>query len=174
MSGGTLPRVLAISLGVCLVLLPAALYAIFVHAPGEPTMGVVQRIFYFHVPCAICMELCFFGCGIASAVYLGRRSSRWDALAVSLGEVGMLLFACVITTGPLWGRKAWGVYWTWDPRLTSTLVAGMIFLAYLVLRASRGVGDVEKRFAAGWRSWEPWTCRSSSTPWSVGAARTRR
>jgi heme exporter protein C len=144
-----IPRGLSIAAGALGLLLPAALYAIFVHAPVERTMGVAQRIFYFHVPCAMSMEYLFFACGLCSAVYLARRDDRWDALAVALAEVGMMFFACVLTTGPLWARKAWGVWWTWDPRLTSTLVAGMIYFSYLVLRGAGGIGESGKRFAAG-------------------------
>lgn len=148
-SAGAAPRGLLLVLSLVVLALPAALYAIFVHAPVERTMGVAQKIFYFHVPCAISMEYTFFACGISSAVYLFKRDQRWDALAVALAEVGMLFFACVMTTGPLWARKGWGVWWTWDPRLTSSLVAGMIYFAYLVLRSSTEIGETGKRFAAG-------------------------
>lgn len=144
-----MPKGLVILLGAIACLLPAALYAIFVHAPVERTMGVAQRIFYFHVPCAMSMDYWFFACGLCSAVYLVRRDERWDAFAVALAEVGMMFFACVMTTGPLWARKAWGLWWTWDPRLTSTLMAGIIFLAYVVLRGTGQTGEAEKRFAAG-------------------------
>ena len=87
---------------------------------------------------------------MCSAVYLKNRDDRWDAVAVAAAEVGMLFCVdrCSIT-GPLWARKAWGVWWTWDPRLTSTLLEAMIFFAYLVLRSFGALGEVEKRFAAG-------------------------
>jgi heme exporter protein C len=143
------PKLLLSLVGACIVVLPAALYAIFVHAPLELQMGIAQKIFYFHVPCANAMYAGFILCAVGSAVYLAKRSERWDALALAAGEVGMLFFLCVVTTGPLWARKAWGVYWTWDPRLTTTLLGGLIFLAYLVLRSFGGSGEVEKRFAAG-------------------------
>lgn len=142
------PRGLLALLGGAIATLIAALYAIFVHAPVERTMGVAQRIFYFHVPCAISMEYWFFAAGFCSLVYLFKRDERWDAFAIAFAEVGMMFFACVLTTGPLWARKAWGVWWTWDPRLTSTLLAGMIYFAYLVLRSGGAVGETGKRFAA--------------------------
>lgn len=124
------------------------LYAIFFYAPVERTMGIVQKIFYFHVPSAYAMYIGFGICGIGSAVFLANRKDAWDALAVAGAEVGLLFCLVVLTTGPLWARKAWGVWWTWDPRLTSTLLAAMIFTAYVVLR-SFGAGETERRFAAG-------------------------
>lgn len=133
----------------CAVLTLATLYAIFVVAPVERQMGVVQKIFYFHVPSAYGMYIGFGVCAIASAVYLAKRDDRWDALAVAAAEVGSLFCIIVLVTGPLWGRKAWGTFWTWDPRLTTTLLAGMIYFAYVVLRSFGSVGEVEKRFAAG-------------------------
>jgi heme exporter protein C len=134
---------------VCGLLVPVTLYYIFAFAPVELQMGVVQKIFYFHMPCANAMYLGFGVCSLASMVYLAKRDERWDALAIAGAEVGMLFCLTVLVTGPLWGRKAWGVYWTWDPRLTSTLLETMIFFAYLVLRSFGSLGEVEKRFAAG-------------------------
>lgn len=131
------------------VLILTALYHIFYVAPVELQMGVVQKIFYFHVPSAYAMYVGFVTCGIASGVYLKNRSGAWDAIAVGGAEVGVLFCAIVLVTGPLWARKAWGVWWTWDPRLTSTMLAGMIYLAFMSLRGSGGAGEVEKRFAAG-------------------------
>ena len=107
------------------LLLLAALYTIFVVAPVEQQMGIVQKIFYFHVPSAYAMYVGFGASALGSAMYLFRRGARWDALGVAGAEVGMLFCLIVLTTGPLWARKAWGVYWTWDPRLTTTLLAGM-------------------------------------------------
>lgn len=125
------------------------LYLVFVVAPVEMQMGVVQKIFYFHVPSAYAMYLGFVTAAVGGAVYLIRRDPKWEAISVAGAEVGMLFCVLVLTTGPLWARKAWGVWWTWDPRLTTTLLAGMIFAAYLALRSMGGAGEVEKRFAAG-------------------------
>jgi len=134
--------------GLAATSLLVALYLIFVVAPVEMQMGVVQKIFYFHVPSAYAMYVGFVGAGVGSAVYLARRSDRWDAFAVSAAEVGVVFCLVVLITGPLWARKAWGVYWTWDPRLTTTLLAGMIFLAYLSLRSFGEAGEAERRFSA--------------------------
>ena len=132
-----------------LALFAAALYAIFVVAPVEQQMGIVQKIFYFHVPSAYAMYIGFFVSAVGSAVYLLKRDPRWDAVPVAGAEVGTLFCLIVLLTGPLWARKAWGVWWTWDPRLTTTLLSGMIFAAYLALRSMGDAGEVEKRFAAG-------------------------
>ena len=136
-------------LGVVTVLLAlSALYAIFVMAPVELQMGIVQKIFYFHVPSAYAMYVAFVTSAVGSAVYLWRRDERWDALAVSGAEVGLVFCLIVLITGPLWARKAWGTYWTWDPRLTTTLLAGMIYVAFNVLRGLGQAGEAEKRFAS--------------------------
>jgi heme exporter protein C len=135
--------------GVSAVMMMIELYLIFVVAPVERMMGIVQKIFYFHAPSAYAMYLCYGVCAIASAVYLAKRDDRWDAWAVAGGEVGSMFCVIMLLTGPLWGRKAWGTYWTWDPRLTTTLLAGMVYFAYVVLRSFGASGEVEKRFAAG-------------------------
>jgi heme exporter protein C len=140
---------LYVIIAISALLMLAELYLIFVYAPVEKQMGIVQKIFYFHVPSAYAMYLGFGVSAIASAIYLAKRDERWDAWAVAGAEIGALFCAIVLVMGPLWGRKAWGTYWTWDPRLTTTLLAGMIYFAYIVLRSFGGTGEVEKRFAAG-------------------------
>jgi heme exporter protein C len=135
--------------GLTLLLMGISLYEIFFVAPAEAQMGIVQKIFYFHVPSAYAMYVGFVTSGVASGIYLARRDERWDALAVAGAEVGLAFCVIVLTTGPLWARKAWGVWWAWDPRLTTTLLAGMIYVAFVSLRGSGAAGQVEKRFAAG-------------------------
>lgn len=132
-----------------LLLFGATLYTIFEVAPVEKQMGIAQKIFYFHVPSAYAMYIGFGVSAVGSLLYLVKRDSKWDAFGVAGAEVGFLFWMIVILTGPLWARKAWGVWWTWDPRLTTTLLAGMIFAAYLALRSMGDAGEVEKRFAAG-------------------------
>lgn len=129
-------------------LLGAALYQIFFVAPVEEQMGIVQKIFYLHVPCAYGMYVGFTVASVGGLLYLWKREARWDALAMSGAEVGVLFTAIVLVTGPLWGRKAWGAYWVWDPRLTSTLLTGLIYTSYIGLRSFGQPGEVEKRFAA--------------------------
>jgi heme exporter protein C len=116
-------------------------------APYEATMGLIQKIFYFHAPVAMSLFLAAFVCGVASGVYLFTGKPWADRVAHAAGELTALLGLIVLVTGPLWGRKAWGVWWQWDARLTSTFVMWMIFLAYLLLRRYGGIGS--EKLAAG-------------------------
>jgi heme exporter protein C len=116
-------------------------------APYESTMGLIQKIFYFHVPVAITMLVSAFVCGIASIRYLITRDKRSDNTALAAMELILVFGTIVLITGPLWARKAWGVYWQWDARLTSTLVLWMIAAAYMLLRRFGGPGS--DRLAAG-------------------------
>lgn len=115
-------------------LLSYGLYAALVGAPTEQTMGDVQRIFYYHVPSAWTAFVLFFLNFIASIWYLVKRSVKADAIAVSAAEVGVVYCTIVLITGPLWARPVWGIWWTWDARLTSTLVLWLIYVSYLLLR----------------------------------------
>ena len=103
-------------------------------APTEETMGEIQRIFYYHVPSAWTAMLLFFANFLASVAYLLRRSPQADAWAVSFAEVGVVFCTIVLVTGPLWAKPVWGIWWTWDARLTTTLVLWLIYVAYLMLR----------------------------------------
>jgi heme exporter protein C len=116
-------------------------------APYESTMGLVQKIFYFHAPIGMTMFVSAFVCGIASAIYLFTRRAGADRVAVSAAELTSVLGIIVLVTGPLWARKAWGVWWEWDARLTSSLVLWLTFTAYLLLRRYGGPGS--DRLAAG-------------------------
>jgi heme exporter protein C len=111
------------------------------NAPYESTMGLVQKIFYFHVPSWFVMFSAAGVCGMASAVYLFTGRSGADRLAVSAAELAVLFGLMGLITGPLWGRKAWGVWWQWDARLTTALVCWLVFVAYLLLRKYGGVGS---------------------------------
>lgn len=145
---GPWPRAQTLLGAAAIVALAVALWHIFAVAPVELQMGIVQKIFYFHVPSAYAMYLAFVLSAVGSAVHLFRRDERWDALAVAGAEVGLVFCLIVLVTGPLWARKAWGTYWTWDPRLTTTLLAGMIYAAFNVLRGFGQSGEAEKRFAS--------------------------
>ena len=135
-----LNRLFVPSLIVGLVLFAGAPLMI-ARAPYESTMGLVQKIFYFHVPAWIVMFLGVFTCGIASAIYLfGRRRSA-DRVASAAAELALLFGTIGLVTGPLWGRKAWGVWWQWDARLTLALVLWMIVASYLLLRRYGGPGS---------------------------------
>ena len=124
-------------------------YWAFFMAPHERVMGLVQKIFYFHVPCAMAMQGLFITCGGASLWYLMWGSEKADRLAVATAEVGVLMAAFVLITGPLWARKAWGYYWQWEPRLTLTMVVCFLFAAYIALRNFGGDDPLTKRISAG-------------------------
>lgn len=113
----------------------ASLWLIFVVVPTEAQMGIVQRIFYVHVPCAWVAYLCFITVAVASGRYLWNRSERADRLAVAAAEIGVLFCTLLLVTGPIWARPIWGVWWTWDPRLTMTVILWAIYLGYVMLRA---------------------------------------
>jgi heme exporter protein C len=130
---------------VCMVV---SLQVIFLKAPVEATMGIVQKIFYFHVPAAYAMYLGATVCFVGSACYLARATPRFDALARAGAEVAVTMGLMVLISGPLWAAKAWGKYWTWDPRLTTSLLSVMVYVAYVVLRAFTGDGEAERKFAA--------------------------
>jgi heme exporter protein C len=119
---------------VTLCLLSWGLYEALIGAPTEATMGPVQRIFYYHVPCAWVMLLAFPVNFIASIIYLKNRNMALDAFAVATAEVGVVFCTIVLLTGPIWGKPVWGIWWTWDARLTSTLVLWLIYVSYLLLR----------------------------------------
>ena len=122
---------------------------LILRAPYESTMGLVQKIFYFHAPAGIVMFLAAFVCGINSARFLFRKSVRADHLALAAAELTVLLGTIVLVTGPLWARKAWGVWWTWDPRLTLSLLLWMMFGAYLLVRRYGGPGAEKLAAAVG-------------------------
>jgi len=124
------------------------LYLVFFQAPTEVQMGISQKIFYIHVPSAYGMYFGYTISAVAGMIYLAKRSDRADAWSLAGAEIGTLFVLIVLITGPLWGRKAWGTFWVWDPRLTSTLLTGLIYVSFLALRGFGQVGEVEKRFAA--------------------------
>ena len=123
-----------IAVAVVVALLAFGLHQALVVAPTEATMGDVQRIFYYHVPSAWTAFLLFFVNFLASVWYLFRRGGVSDAIAVTTAEVGVVFCTIVLITGPIWARPVWGIWWTWDARLTSTLLLWLIYVSYLILR----------------------------------------
>ncbi len=118
------------------VLMLLALYSIFIYAPVEKTMGVIQKIFYIHLPSALLAYLAFFITFIASIFYLYRKDPKWDTVAHCAVEIGVIFCTIVLVTGPIWAKPIWNVWWTWDPRLTTTLILWFTYVAYLMLRRS--------------------------------------
>jgi heme exporter protein C len=157
---------------------------LIVGAPYESTMGLVQKIFYFHFPAWMAMFLAVFVSGGASVVFLATGRKRADMMAVAAAELVVVFGLIGLLTGPLWGIKAWGVWWSWDPRGTSALVLWLVFQAYLLLRRFGGPGS--ERLAAAvalfgmfnvpfvywsvnlWRTLHPKTSVVSSLPVSMG------
>jgi heme exporter protein C len=111
-----------------------ALGAIFFYAPTEKTMGVVQKIFYIHVPSAFFAFFAFFITLVASILYLSKKDQKWDTVAFCSVEIGVVFCTIVLITGPIWAKPVWNVWWTWDPRLTTTLILWFTYMAYLMLR----------------------------------------
>jgi len=141
LAGGVLPWF-------SLATMVAALAMIFLYAPTERTQGIVQRIFYFHLSCALMAFLGFLVVAVAGGFYLRRSERLTDHVARAAAEVGMLFCTLVLITGPIWARPIWGVWWTWDPRLTMTLILWTIYAAYVLLRLLGRDSDAVARYAA--------------------------
>ncbi|MFH1429607.1 MAG: cytochrome c biogenesis protein CcsA [Candidatus Margulisiibacteriota bacterium] len=120
--------------GMGFILMIAALYLVFIYVPTESTMGVVQRIFYFHVPLAWVSFLAFFIVFINSILYLWKRDIKWDVFASSSAVVGLIFTTLFLISGSIWAKSIWGVWWTWDPRLTAALVLWLMYMAYMLVR----------------------------------------
>jgi len=116
-------------------------------APHEATMGLVYKIYFYHMPAAWMFLLAAIVAGVASARYLFTQRAASDATAVAAAEMAVVFGLLALVTGPLWARKAWGVWWVWDPRLTSSLMLFLIFVAYLLLRQFGGPGS--EKLSAG-------------------------
>ncbi len=125
------------------LLLGVAGYAALFIAPDEATMHAVQRIFYFHMPSGVLAFMAFAITFAANIAYLIGRKPKWDWLGVSSAEVGVAFVTVVLVTGPIWAKPVWGIWWTWDARLTSTFVLWLLYISYLLLRTL--VSDPERR-----------------------------
>ncbi len=133
---------------VTLVWILVALYLIFLYAPVEVNQGEVYRIIYIHVPSAWTAFLAYFLVFLGSVGYLWKRSPSADHLAHAAGEVGFIFCSCVLVTGPLWAKPVWGIWWTWDVRLTLTFLLWLLFVSYLMLRSYLINPDREALLAA--------------------------
>jgi heme exporter protein C len=111
-----------------------ALGAIFIYAPIEKTMGIVQKIFYIHVPSAFFAFFSFFITFVASILFLFKKELKWDIIASCAVEIGLTFCTIVLITGPIWAKPIWNVWWTWDPRLTTSLILWFTYVVYLMLR----------------------------------------
>jgi heme exporter protein C len=134
--------------GLSCVTVLVALGMVFLYAPREATMGDVQRIFYFHVASAWVGFFAFFVTFLAGIGYLTRGERRWDIVAVSSVEIGLSFITMTVVTGSLWARPTWGTYWTWEPRLSISVVQLLIYVSYVMLRAAIESRERQARFAA--------------------------
>jgi heme exporter protein C len=116
------------------ILLGIAGYSALFVAPTEATMGVIQRIFYFHVPSWWSAFVAFAIVLVCNLAYLRGRNPKWDWLGVSAAEVGVAFVTVGLVTGPIWAHPVWGIWWTWDARLTSAFVLWVLYVSYLLLR----------------------------------------
>ena len=121
--------------GLAAVFVVLGLYFGLIHAPPDAYQGDVQRIMYIHVPTILTAYLSFFIVFVGSCLFLWKRERRDDILARSAAEIGVLLTGLTLVEGSIWGKPTWGVWWTWDARLTLTAILFLIFIAYLMLRS---------------------------------------
>src|SRR5467141_3955133 len=133
---------------VVLLLLGAAAYAAFFVAPTDARQGLIYRILFLHVASAWTGLTSFFICFIANLLYVLRRQPRWDWLGVSAGETGLVFTTVVLLTGPIWAHPVWGIWWTWDARLTLTFVLWLLYTAYLLLRSMLEEPDKRALFSS--------------------------
>jgi len=124
-----------ILLWLSLALMVTTLYLVFVYVPTEQTMGIVQRIFYLMVPMGWLSLLSFLIVFVGSILYLVKKESKWDILAHSSAEAGIIFTTLALLTGAIWAKPVWGVWWAWEPRLTSTLILWLLYLAYFMVRS---------------------------------------
>ena len=123
-------------------------YLGLVLAPPDAVQGQVQRIMYLHVPSIVTAYLAFTVTCVASVLYLWKRDLAYDAAAVSSAEIGVLLTGITLATGCIWGKATWGVWWTWDARLTLTAILFTIYVGYLMLRAFAEEPEAAARYGA--------------------------
>lgn len=143
--GNTLRMILPL---VVTALAISTLYGAFFYAAREKVMGDIQRIFYFHAPAGMICFLAFFVTFIASIGYLATRRRGWDIVGHASAEIGLLFCTIVLMTGPLWARPVWGTYWTWEARLTTTLILWLLYAGYLLVRRYTDDPEQKARFAA--------------------------
>lgn len=144
---GTLPSMHRVS-GIALALCAIGFGFAVVTAPVDSVQGVIQKILYLHAPCAMTAYLGFLLTAIGGGLYLWKREERFDRFAVSAAEVGVFFCTLVLLTGPIWGKGTWGRWWSWDLRLTVTLLLFLIYVSYLLLRSFTEGSERTARFAA--------------------------
>ena len=124
------------------------MYMVFLWVPTESNLGVSQRIFYFHVPLAWIGMVSIIIVSVSSAIHLITGREKWDHLAYAGAEVGVVFFTLLLATGVMWSKPVWGVWWTWDAKLTTTLILWFIYVSYIMLRAYGPKGSQGARYGA--------------------------
>jgi heme exporter protein C len=144
---GSRPRLLTVLDILSVVLLAAATGMVFLYAPVEINMGLVQKVFYFHVACNWVGMLGFVASAAAGVAYLVTKNLKWDVIELAGVEIGMVFMVIGIITGSIWARPIWNTWWTWDPRLTTVTIMELAYAAYLMLR--NGIDEPERRARFG-------------------------
>ena len=132
---------------ITLILMAIAVAMVFFYAPLERVMGYVQKVFYFHVSSAWVGMMSFIVAAVTGGLYLRTGSKKWDITSFASVEIGIVFAIIAILTGSIWARPIWNTWWTWDPRLTTTAIMTLVYIAYLMLR--QGIDDSEKRARFG-------------------------
>jgi heme exporter protein C len=142
------PRMLTILDVITITLLIVAIGLVFFYAPVEAVMGMVQKVFYFHVASAWVGMLSFLVAAVAGVIYLLKGNRKWDIVGLASVEIGLVFTFIATVTGSIWARPIWNTWWTWDPRLTTTTIMLLIYAAYLMLRSGMEDPDRRARFGA--------------------------
>ena len=129
-------------------LMLVTVYLVFMWAPTEQNLGVSQRIFYVHVPLGWIGMVSIFVVGIARVIHLLTRKNLWDAIAYSAAELGVIFATLILITGAIWAKPVWGVWWSWDPKLTTTLILWFVYVGYLMVRSFSAPGSQGRRYAS--------------------------
>lgn len=125
-----------------------ATYTSLIYAPTEIVMGHIQRIFYFHMGTVWAATIAFIVVFAASIMYLVKEKRKWDILAYSSAEIGVLFITLTIITGSIWAKPVWGTWWTWDPQLTTTFILWVLYVVYLLLRSGAGKGSRAAKYSS--------------------------
>ncbi len=123
-------------------------YAALIYAPTETIMGNIQRIFYFHMGTVWVATIAFMIVFVASIIFLINGKKKWDVLAYTSAEIGVLFITLTIITGSIWAKPVWGTWWTWDPQLTTTFILWILYIVYLLIRANSGFDEKKAKYSA--------------------------
>ena len=133
---------------ITLILMLISTYAALIYAPTETVMGNIQRIFYFHMGTVWVATIAFMIVFVASILYLINGKKKWDVLAYTSAEIGVLFITLTIITGSIWAKPVWGTWWTWDPQLTTTFILWILYIVYLLIRANSGFDEKKAKYSA--------------------------